>query len=112
MNITGIQTLNAYGLGAITLTADQLAEFSTINAGQPTDLVAAGAGTYDLTGKTLDSEMYLDASQTSDNVTLKAGSGDAVFVGGGGVDTLLAGCGEAQLLTRYHPPPTNNRTRQ
>jgi Ca2+-binding RTX toxin-like protein len=104
MNITGIQSLNAYGLGAVTLTADQFSEFNTINAGQTTDLIAAGAGTYDLTGKTLDSEMYLDASQTSDNVTLKAGSGDAILIGGSGVDTLIGGAGNDTFYTGYTAP--------
>jgi len=33
MSISGISTLDATGLGSVTLTADQVSEFSTINAG-------------------------------------------------------------------------------
>jgi hypothetical protein len=61
-------------------------------------LVAAGAGTYDLTGKALNSEMYLDASQTSANATLIAGSQDAVLVSGVGVDTPIGGTGRRRVL--------------
>jgi hypothetical protein len=94
MNVTGMDTLDAYGLGSVTLTADQLAEFGTINAGGPTGLVAAGAGTYDLTGKTIDGVMTLDASQTDANVTLIGNDQDGqTRVGGAGNDTLVAGTG-------------------
>ncbi|HSV25175.1 MAG TPA: hypothetical protein VLJ17_19355 [Xanthobacteraceae bacterium] len=44
----------------MSLTADPLSQFSTINTvGNPLDLIAAGSGTYDLTGKALNSDMYL-----------------------------------------------------
>jgi len=36
----------------LSLTVDPLSQFSTINTvGNPLDLIAAGTGTYDLTGK-------------------------------------------------------------
>jgi Ca2+-binding RTX toxin-like protein len=43
--------------------------------------------------------MYLDASQTSANVTLIAGSQDAVLVSGAGVDTLIGGTGDDTFST-------------
>jgi Ca2+-binding RTX toxin-like protein len=101
LNITGMQVLQTF-VGSLTLTADQLAQFSTIdNEGGPLDVVAAGAGTYDLTGKTLTDEVYLDARSTLDNVTLKAGSGDAVLLSGAGVDTLIGGSGDNLFYLTY-----------
>jgi len=103
MNITGIQTLDATGIGEITLTAAELSEFSTLTTDG--DLVAAGAGTYDLTGKTLTGPVALDASQTSANVTLIADNqnGD-VLVAGSGVDTLIGGSGNDTFYTGYSAP--------
>jgi len=94
------------------LTADQLSQFSTINTvGNPLDLVAAGAGTYDLTGKAPNSEMYLDARQTSANVTLIAGSQDAVLVSGAGFDTLIGGTGDDTFYRRLRRPATHRAPR-
>ena len=46
--------------GALTRTTDPLSQFSTINTvGNPLDVIAAGTGTYDLTGQALNSDMYL-----------------------------------------------------
>jgi len=48
---SGRQTWHVY-IGALSLTADPLSQFSTINTvGNPLDLIAARTGTYDLTGK-------------------------------------------------------------
>ncbi len=111
ISINGVQTLLT-GVGALTLTADQLSQFSTITTegGGPLDLVASGAGTYDLTGKTLGSEMYLDARQTSDDVTLIAGSGASILVSGAGVDTLIGGTGNDLFYLTYGSPAGTTMT--
>ncbi len=86
--ISNIQTLGAH-LDYVTLTAAQLAGFSTLNAysGTAITLNAAGAGTYSLAGKTLTGTFNLNGS--SGNDTLAGGTGAQTLSGGTGNDTYL-----------------------
>jgi hypothetical protein len=86
MNISGVQTLDTETVGTLAMTADQLAGFGTIDASDAgLQVLVAGAGTYDLTGKTfIGGNVWLDASQSSDDVTLIAGSQDTALIGSSG----------------------------
>jgi hypothetical protein len=88
-------------VGALTLTADPLSQFSTINTvGNPLDLapldLARGGSRYLRPDGQAPQRRHVpwNASQTSANVTLIAGSQDAVLVSGAGVDTLVGGTGD------------------
>jgi Ca2+-binding RTX toxin-like protein len=109
-----VETLDLSFTESVKLTADQLANFSTIFGPlifDPTTgtflsgtgiLYATTAGTYSLAGKTLDGDIVLDTSlvtgdstlvATDGGSTLKAGSGNDTLTGGAGDDTLVAGSG-------------------
>jgi Ca2+-binding RTX toxin-like protein len=110
IDINGVETLDMGG--NVTLTAAQLDQLATISADDPWwshHLFVSAAGTYDLSGKTITGYVYgLDASQTSENVTLigsnrdgqtlKGGSGTTVLTAGDGIgDVLIAGSGATTL---------------
>ena len=109
--ISGVQTLQAYN---VTLTADELAGFTTVTPDYYSSGIinTAGAGTYDLAGKgSAEFDMFAatndgvtlignDAdyeglhASTSGNDTLEAGGGNYDYLyDGGGVDTLIGGSG-------------------
>lgn len=87
-SISNVQTLGAH-LDYVTLTAAQLAGFSTLIAydGTPVTLNAASAGTYSLAGKTLTGTFNLNGSTGND--TLAGGTGAQLLSGGTGNDTYL-----------------------
>jgi RTX calcium-binding nonapeptide repeat (4 copies) len=97
--VSNIQTLVLNGTAA--MTADQFSGFTSLTDDSGTGTVyAAGAGTYDLSSKTVTGSFYLNASATSDDVTLIGDDESSQhLIGGSGTDTLEAGSGSADVLT-------------
>ncbi|HSV24169.1 MAG TPA: Hint domain-containing protein [Xanthobacteraceae bacterium] len=114
--ISNVQTLDVRG--AVTLTAAQLDEFSTIQSSAffP-NIIAATGGIYSLAGKAVDAINLNLTAQSSDGTTLigndtagvvltasaagndnlTAGNGGDTLNAGGGNDTLLGGSGDDTL---------------
>jgi len=118
--ISNVQTLDV--IGAVTLTAAQFDEFSTIQTSTFANINAATGGVYSLAGKAVDAinltaqssagttligndaagEMLTASTAGNDNLTagnggdtLNAGGGNDTLLGGAGNDTLNAGTGDA-----------------
>ncbi|HTR34996.1 MAG TPA: calcium-binding protein [Bryobacteraceae bacterium] len=101
-DISGVSTLTDNALN-LSLTADQLAGFSTLTntTGMliPETLAAATAGTYSLAGKTVNGAFNLGAGLYDIDVTLIGNDQDGqVLIGGQGTDTLQAGNGNNVTL--------------
>jgi Ca2+-binding RTX toxin-like protein len=103
--ISDVQTLDIEpasggGEGSVTLTASQLAGFSTINADGGYTIIAAGGGTYDVSGDTVPYAFDLDADATDDTALIGNGTDDQTLsaTGSSGNDTLTAGSGYADIL--------------
>lgn len=96
----------------VTLTAAQFAQFSSVN-GDAT-IIAASAGTYDLSEKTVwYGVLNLQGSNGDDYLagdgegqTITGGAGNDALQGNGGADTLLGGDGDDDFLTGFSESPT------
>src|SRR4029077_11857741 len=88
--ISNIQTLD-FGGGFITMTADQLNEFSLLNAStgfSGATIFAANGGTYSLQGKNILGHVDLSADGLTDNVTLIGNDQTGqILIGGDGPAT-------------------------
>jgi Ca2+-binding RTX toxin-like protein len=123
-SISGIEELHVVGSSSVTLTASQLAAFTTLSTSGISAVVAAGAGTYDLTGLTVSGNFNLVGSTGNDvlmgaagTMTINGGAGNDelhawstasslngeegndTLYGGDGVDTLLGGGDDDRILT-------------
>ncbi|WP_263351356.1 beta strand repeat-containing protein [Acidicapsa acidisoli] len=109
--ITGIQTLDIEGSSYVTLTAQELDQFTTINGNGYgfAGIYVSPVGTYDISAAGGTGALTISAATTTadvtiigndeDNETLIGGSGaDTVEAGGGSGDYLYAGSGDNTLV--------------
>lgn len=107
--VSNVQKLNA-ALDRVTLTSTQLAGFTTLTTGSAQiDLIAAGAGTYSLQGKSVTGKFNVIGSTGNDYLagngaaqTLTGGNGNDVLQGAGGADVMLGGDGDDEFLTGFN----------
>ncbi len=106
--ITGFERLLTNQSTPVTLTAAQLAGFAEVDGTSTlVRLVAASAGTYDLTGKVATDEVGLTGSAGADLLvaagaadTVAGGNGADTLDGAGGADSLTGGVGDDVFLLR------------
>ena len=95
--IANIQTLDTGDTG-VTLTAAELAGFTTLSGGGT--LYAGSAGTYDLATETVSGSYNLDAAGFAGDVTLIGNNQNGQYLtAGSGTDTLTGGNGNGDTLT-------------